>query len=301
MSKVNQYEALVATVESGTLAKAAQTLNCSPSAISKQLTALENELGVTLLERSSRKVEVTDTGHQFYKRCKEILANIRQAEEEALTHRDEEAGKIVLSLTTVLTRSPLMAAIAEFSVRYPNIRFDLNMNDSFEDLVTERIDFAFRLGKLADNRLRAIPLFDTKPIFCASPAYIERHGKPAKLVDLQSHQVGILSTLNLGSLLGKMSEGKISSPLPLDDYHMSNDINTLYTMIKNGICVGGLLDINVAEDLASGELIQLFPQKQFPGKKLYLVYAKQGVLPKKLRLFKEFIKNRLSVSALGKL
>ncbi len=254
-----------------------------------------------MLERSSRKVEVTDTGHQFYKRCKEILADIRQAEEEALTHRDEEAGKIVLSLTTVLTRSPLMAAIAEFSVRYPNIRFDLNMNDSFEDLVTERIDFAFRLGKLADNRLRAIPLFDTKPIFCASPAYIERHGKPAKLVDLQSHQVGILSTLNLGSLLGKMSEGKISSPLPLDDYHMSNDINTLYTMIKNGICVGGLLDINVAEDLASGELIQLFPQKQFPGKKLYLVYAKQGVLPKKLRLFKEFIKNRLSVSALGKL
>ncbi len=294
MSKLNEYESLIATVETGSLGRAAKQLNCSPSTISKQLSALETSLGVTLLERSNRTVEVTEAGRQFYTRCKEILAQIRDAESEVVTRRDRHEGKIALTITTPLARSPLMSLLAEFGGLHPNIRFDLQMTDELEDLVGGRLDFALRLGNLADNRLHAVPLLDVRPVFCASPDYLQLNGEPQQLSDLREHRIGLLSTVNLANALQNLSNGKAKLPKSLDIYDTTNDNNTLYAMVREGLCVGALLDINVQHELQSGELVQLFPGKRFPGKRLYLVYAKQGVLPAKLKLFKDFIKAKFS-------
>lgn len=294
MSKLNEYEAFVATVESGSLGKAARHLNCSPSTISKQLTGLESSLGVTLLDRTNRSVVVTGAGQQFYIRCKNILQQIRDAEEEALAHRNSEEGKIAITVTTPLTRSRLMPLLAEFGRAHPDIRFDLKMTDEVEDLVSSRIDFALRLGNLPDNRLRAIPLINVSPVFCAAPKYLKKNGEPNTLAELRKHRVGLLSTLNINAALDKLSEGEAKLLHSLDCYDTTNDNNTLYAMVKEGLCIGAFLDINVEQDFDDGSLVKLFPKKHFPGKRLYLVYAKQGILPTKLKLFKDFIQKSFS-------
>lgn len=290
MSHLVQYEALVASVETGSLAKAARLMNCSPSAISKQLTALETHLGVVLLERGNRSLQLTEAGQSFYLRCKVILGSIRKAEEEVRSHGDDVAGKIALTASATLTRSPLTSLLKSFSELYPKVRFDLRMTDEIDDLLNGRIDFALRLGKLADNRLRAVPLLEVRPVFCAAPSYLESFGKPRDLAQLREHRVGLLSTLNLAPATQKVTSGEIKELAPADHYDSTNDFNTLYEMTSKGLCIAGLLDINVAADLKNGTLVQLFPGKSFPAKRLYLVYARHS-LPKKLRFFKDHLKS----------
>jgi LysR family transcriptional regulator, regulator for bpeEF and oprC len=289
-----QYAAFVATVEQRSLAKAAKQLNLSPSAVSKQLSALENELGVTFLERTSRTVQITEAGRTFYARCKAILIAIRDAEEEAAATRDGMNGIIRLTVGTPFTRSALMSTLAEFSRANPDIRLHVNVTDEVEDLVKGRLDFAFRLGHLADNRLRAIPLFDVHPVFCAAPSYIKRFGKPERLADLRQHGVVLLSTLNLSAAMNRMFGQSDKGALNQKQHHFTNDVNAMYGMIAEGLCVGAMLDCSVRTEFESGKLIHLFPEKMFPGKRLSLVYAKQGSLPMKLSAFKDFVKQRMA-------
>lgn len=286
MSSIAQYEALVATVETGSLAKAAQALNLTPSAVSKQLTALEQELGVVLLERRSRTLTLTESGEVFYRRCLEILAKIDSAEREAQATRDELSGDIRITMSPSLIHSPLPALLQSFSELYPEVRFQLRVNDAIEDLVTGRIDFALRIGKLADNRLVAIPLVELKPVFCASPSYIRRQGQPRTFEDLHQHHVMLPSMLNL-SVLNRSLFGRGKA---LENVHTADDINMVLACTLSGLNISVLLEAMVSREVESGNLVRLFPDESISGKKLYLVHAKQGVLPKRLRLFKQFIK-----------
>jgi DNA-binding transcriptional LysR family regulator len=295
MSKLMQYAAFVATVEHGTLAKAARQLNLSPSAISKQLTGLEQTLRVTLLDRSNRTLQPTDAGRAFHQRCKAILAEIRTAEAEALASRDALAGRIRLTLPVHLSRSSVPMLIAEFATLHPRLRFDLHMTDEVEDLIETGRDFAFRVGKLKDTRLRAVRLFEARPVFCAAPAYLERCGRPQRLADLQEHPRMLLSTLNLSAATQRLFGGKQRVPLDTEQHHSTNDVNTLYQMVSSGLCIGALLDHMVSADIAAGRLVNLFPELELPGKPLYLQYARRGELPQRLQLFKDFIKLRLAV------
>lgn len=290
MSSISQYKAFVATVENRSLTRAAKSLNLSPSAVSKQISVLEASVGVALLERTNRLIKVTESGSVFYRRCKDILADIRLAEEEVQTHRDKISGKIKLTVSTSLANTKFIDLLTDFSQQHPDIRFDLNMTDEIEDLVTEQIDFAFRLGKLADNRLRAIPLFEVRPVFCASPDYIKRFGMPNQLADLAQHHITLLSTLNLSIVLNAMFNKK-TTQIGMKDYHSTNDVNTIFQMVKKGLSIGALLNVSVEDELNQKKLIDLFPEKTLPGKRLYLVHAKQGALPKKLQLFKEYSKS----------
>ena len=297
MSTYIQHQAFVTVVELQSLAKAARHLSLSPSAISKQLSALESDLGVTLLERTNRTVQVTAAGRAFYERCKSILAAVDAARREIVEAHSGLAGKIRLTAPAVLTHSSLFPALTEFTREHPEIRLDLHMSDEVEDLIAGRFDFALRLGTLRDNRLRAVGLLETHPVFCASPAYIEHHGRPERLADLQRHSMVLLSTLNLAHAMNRMFNRKGRRAPNLEHFHSTNDINTVHRMVLDGLAIGTLLDCSVHRDLAAGRLIHLFAERQFPGKRLYLVYAKRGTLPKRLALFKDFIKARLRHSS----
>ena len=292
MPSLAQYDAFVAVAELRSLARAARQLGLSPSAISKQLSALERELKATLIERSHRSLQLTEVGQALHTRARSFLADIQAAESEVVRTRDALSGQIRLTVATPLARSVLIPALSQFAARYPDTRFDIAVTDRVEDLVAQRRDFGFRLGQLADTRLLAMPLLVAHPVFCAAPAYLANHGKPLRFSELRNHRLAVLTTLNLSAAVNRLFARKRRVAINLDGLHTCDDVNTLHAMVNSGLCIGALLDCTIQRELASGNLVRLFPEHTFPGKRLYLVY-KRGTRAKRLLVFKEFMRSAL--------
>ena len=248
MSKFDEYQAFVAIVDAGSLSKAAQTLHLSPSAISKKLSLLEDSLGIQLIERSTRAMAVTDLGKVFYRECKAILSSISEMESRLVDTKEEPRGKLTLSCPRVLLQPFFLRMINEFTEQYPAIKVDLSVSNEIEDLVEGRIDFAFRVGQLKDSRLKAIHLKDTRPVFCASPGYLEKYGKPKHLLALEKHKMIVPTYLNLSERMRQLFPGlSLSSQgqLDLESVHTTDDVYALLQMVLGNGGISMMLDLMV--------------------------------------------------------
>jgi len=143
MSKFTHYRVFVAIVETGSIIQASLKLNYSAPAVSKQLTKLEHSLQVQLFHRSHKKLEITEAGKRLYPKCKSILSSISQAEDELLAEHEAVSGTITITLSKALCSSRIFSVLSAFTVKYPQIQFDIRFSDHLEDLHNENIDFAF--------------------------------------------------------------------------------------------------------------------------------------------------------------
>lgn len=292
MAKFDEYQAFITVVEQGSLSKAASTLHLSPSAMSKKLALLEDSLGVQLIDRSTRAIAVTDLGKLFYKDCKSILSLVQQSEAKLLDKKEEPMGKLALSCPRVLMQPSFFSLLSQFSQQYPAIKFDVSVSNDIEDLVAGKIDFSFRIGQLKDSRLSAIPLLETRPVFCASPAYLERCGTPTNLNDLQQHNGIIPTYLNLSDRMRQLFPGQGS--LDLESFDTTDDVYALLQWVREGGGISMLLDLMVSKSIAEGSLIHLFPMIPFPAQQVVLLFHKKQFQPRKMVLFKEYVKNAFS-------
>lgn len=284
---LTEYEAFVAIVEEANLSGAAKRLNLTKSAISKQLSKLEARLGIGLIDRTTHTLVVTPPGQQFYPQCKEVLQSIQSHEKNLKNTLDTPEGKLRISFSQVLLQSPLVATLAKFHQRYPSIVCDMRVDDSFEDLMAEQIDFAFRLSHQENSRLVARPLAEANLIFCASPNYLEQHGKPKSLASLIKHQV-IIPNYN------RYTEPKAIRELMLahidrNKLHSSNNVTALIQAALEGMGIIVILDITVKKHLDEGRLVNLFPTQVLLKRTLHLVYPRQNYPVKRLDVFKRFI------------
>ncbi len=290
MGKLDEYQAFVTIVELNSLSKAAKALHLSPSAISKKLTQLEDSLSVTLLERSTRSLAVTDIGQSFYRDCKSILASVTEAEERLNDHKKHVIGKLTLSCPRVLLQPQFFRMLNEFKQQHPDIKFNVSVSNEIEDLVDGQIDFAFRIAPLKDSRLTAIPFSETRPIFCASPEYIKKHRKPENLLDLKNHSVIIPTYLNLSDRIRQLFPNQGGS-LDLELLDTTDDVYALYQWVKQGGGISMMLDMMINEDIKNGGLEPLFPELSFPTQKAQLLFNKTRYQPKKMILFREFVRS----------
>ncbi len=291
MGKFSQYSTFVTVVEAGSLSAAAKLLNVSPSAISKQLNALETSTKVQLFNRSHRNVKVTEPGLRFYDQCKSILRAVSLAEDELLEEQDAVTGRLGLTISKSLIRSPLFELLAKCSKEYPEILFDIRLSDQVEDLHETELDFAFRLGRLEDNsRLYAIPLMEVRLTTCASKTYIDQYGRPDSFSDLSKHRLMVMAPETL-SVEMKQFLKKENVRFGTKQHHATNDIEAVYQAVKSGMAIGMMLDVSIHDEIQNGEFISLLPDKKMPSKKLYLIHKKSGKFLQKQRVFKEFIRN----------
>ena len=293
MGKLDEYLAFVTIVELRSLSKAAQALHLSPSAISKKLTQLEDSLSVTLLERSTRSLSVTDIGQSFYRDCKSILTSVTEAEARLGDNQKRVMGKLTLSCPRVLLQPPFFRMLNQFKQQYPDIKFNVSVSNKIEDLIDGQIDFAFRIAPLKDSRLTAIPFLDTRPVFCASPEYIEKYGNPENLLDLKNHTVIIPTYLNLSDRIRQLFPNQGGS-LDLELLDTTDDVYALYQWVKQGGGISMMLDMMINNDIKNGELVPLFPELPFPIQKAQLLFNKTRYQPKKMVLFREFIRSYVS-------
>jgi len=193
MDKLEDLHAFVAVVETGSFTAAALRLGADKSALSRRVAALEARLGVQLLRRTTRSLNLTETGRSFYERATRILADLEEAESAVMQEHGELRGRLRVALPLSFGILHMCTPIDRFSRSHPGVHFDLDLSDRSVDLLQEGIDVAVRIGRLQDSTLIARRLFTSRVAICASPEYLERHGTPQTPFDLAEHDCLVYS------------------------------------------------------------------------------------------------------------
>ena len=187
MDLIQNFKIYVSVVEAGGFATAANLLQIQPSAVTKAVKALEDRLGVRLLNRTTRQVSLTAEGKIFYERCVTILKDIDRACDSIRAVPRKPRGRLRVDLPVMLATSVIIPSLPEFQERYPDIELAIGVTDRVEHIVRGGIDCALRVGELPDSSLIAKRLGTARMITCASAAYLEKYGEPRTLEDLENN------------------------------------------------------------------------------------------------------------------
>ena len=268
-------------VQAGSISRAAVQLGVDKSVISRQLARLEADLGTKLIQRTTRRMAVTEIGALLLNEARRIDQALTNIEHLAEQYRGHVRGKLRVSCSFASRRLMVPLVIA-FSARYPEVDVSLQMDDRLVDLIAEQVDVAIRASHLPDSTLIARKLADSPRVLVASPDYIARHGAPASPAELASHACLVYAVGNRARddwrFVGPDGEQVIHVPSRIQ----MNDGGSLVDAACAGVGIMLIDRLLVEEELAQGRLIALLPQFTLPlGPPIYAVYpARDGLAPK---------------------
>lgn len=288
MDRLRSMEVFIAVVDAGSFTAAADAFAISPVMVGKHIRELEERLGVRLLARTTRRQKLTEAGHAYAERCRQILADIQAAETKAEAMRSSPRGTLRISAPVSFGSQCLAPAMTEYLALYPEVNLDLNLNDRVVDLVEEGYDAAVRIGDLADSSLIARPLMQYRMVLCASPAYLKRAGRPKTPADLWSHQCLDFAPLNRRvrwNLDGTESE------FPASRFRSNNgQALRMAALMGHGILLQS--EVLLGADIVAGKLVPLLEDYLPAPKPVSLVYPRDQLPAKKMTTFIEFMIGR---------
>ncbi|MBZ5763793.1 LysR family transcriptional regulator [Rhizobium sp. VS19-DR104.2] len=293
MDGLSGLMAFVRTADLGSFVAAGRVLGLSPSAVGKAVTKLESQLGIRLLQRSTRSLRLTEEGRAFHERCRGILDDLDDAQETLLQTRGTPRGRVRVS-APIVAYHLLLPVLSEFLQLYPEIELDLDFNDRIVDLIDEGVDVAIRSGQMPDSRIMMRALRPFRLLLCASPAYLEREGTPTCPRDLSSH-VGIGFRFPNS---GKVQEWPLVLPADEPEVRIRhiltcNNMEALRGAVLRGLGIGCMPDFLAAASLKTGELVPLLVDHlDLPGQ-FNLIWPSSRHLSPKVRVFVDFISARL--------
>jgi DNA-binding transcriptional LysR family regulator len=188
VDKLAAMKTFVRIVEAGSLTGAADLLDTSLPTVVRTLAALERDLGVSLLRRTTRSIHLTDEGAQYLERCRSILVAVEEAEETLSSAGSEMQGKLTVSASVLFGRRYVAAILNRFLQRHPGVTADLLLLDRLVNLVEEGVDVAVRIGRLQDSSMVAVPVGRMRRVVCASEQYLRRYGMPQVPNDIRKHR-----------------------------------------------------------------------------------------------------------------
>jgi len=282
----------VAVVECGSFSLAAEKLGVTKSAISKRVTQLEDELGIRLLNRTTRKLSLTEAGKRYYDHVSQALALAQQGMDAVTELQGEPKGK--LKITAPMSFGVLYIApmIAEFLGQFPKVTIDLQLEDQMVDLIEGEFDLAIRIGNLPISNLVAKRLVNCKSVLCASPEYIKRNGSPKKPSDLIDHNCLVYSYFRGGSEWTFEQQHNEFKVIPKGNFIVNNSEAIRRALIE-GLGVGQLPTFLVSKDILSGKLQPIMTPYSLPEHAIYAVFPERKHLPHKVRAFMEFVADKL--------
>ncbi|VVD77503.1 LysR substrate-binding domain-containing protein [Pandoraea commovens] len=273
MDRIRDIEAFVAVVETGTFSAAADRLGVSSVMIGKHIAALETKLNARLLNRTTRKQNLTDAGTTFLQHAREILRQAALAQQSIERFQTLPQGRIRVSAPHTLGATVIAPLLARYSREHRGVHVELVLNNERVDLIEDRFDLAVRIGPLADSRLIARPIQPYQMVICGSPEYLRQSGVPRTLVDLATHRC--LGHLALRSRFRWHVDGE-EIMWPDTATFTSNDGHALRSAALEG---AGLLlqpEVLVAQDIAQGRLVQVLGDVLPPPRPAHLVYLEDG-------------------------
>ena len=292
MDKFESIRAFTQVVHSGGFAAAAREMGLSRSQVNKLVIALENELGVQLLHRSTRVVMPTETGLVFHERCVDILASLEEARRSVTQLQAEPRGRLRINAPMTFGTMYLAPALADFLVQYPDLQVQLTLNDRFIDPIEEGFDVTVRIAKPPDSASLIVhPLTIVQRVLCAAPSYLEIHGSPSNLSELQQRsclRYGQLAVDDQWTLIGPEGEQTFSVKGAL----CSNNGEVLRDAAVRGLGITLLPLFIVEQALQQGTLQQVLPDYHPLELTILVIYPVNRHLSTKVRLLVEFLQER---------
>jgi DNA-binding transcriptional LysR family regulator len=275
--QVAQYESI---------SRAARALGMPISTVSRRLSVLEAQLGVTLLRRTTRRVSLTAQGREYFNECQEPLSLLQEAERVLTQAQKTPEGLLRITVPVVLSDESFLQFLSGFLRAHPQVRIDLHITNTFLDLIAENVDVAVRFGDLPDSSVVAKRLGQNVRYVVATPEYLKGRERPADPTDLARHECVMLNAKN-NETHWELVSGRRKARVHVSGPISSRDLHTVSTFVLRGHGIGILPSIYCEEHIARGRLVRLLPKWASPPISVFAVYPSRRFLPLRLSAFLE--------------
>lgn len=289
MDRLDELGVFVRIVEEGSLVRAASRLRRSPPAVTRALAALEDRLGVRLVDRTTRRLAPTEAGRALYDKARTLVADYEAATAGA---RDAPVrGLLRVTAPVQFGRRHIAPVVSRFLDAHDGVEVELLLNDRNIDLIEEGIDVALRIGQLADSALTVRPVGHVRRLWVASPAYLKRRGTPRAPDELAKHEAVLGASR--GTIDWVFAGTRRGAPMHMTGRLRVDDVETRLRAARDGRGIAQLLSYQVAEDLAAGRLVRLLQAWELPPLPVHLVTKGRAHRAPKIEAFLEFAAKRL--------
>lgn len=292
MLDVSALITFAAVIDAGSFSAAAQRLDQTPSGVSRAISRLESQLGMTLITRTTRRLDLTEEGQWLLARTRAILADLQDTEEQLAARLLQPSGWVRVNAATPVLDHLIAPLAADFMDAYPLVRLELASGETVIDLIEERADLAIRIGPLADSTLNARRLGNSRLRLLASPAYLARHGVPDSIDALAGHRLlGFTApaSLNIWPLPQQGGDG-----LPVQAVIAASSGETLRHLALANAGIACLAEFLTRDDLSAGRLVPVLESATLPWTQpVWAVFYKQGVLPARVAALLNFLAEKL--------
>lgn len=284
----------IQVADSGSFSEAGRRMAISQPSVSRQIGALEEVLGVRLLQRTTRRLSLTEAGEIYYQQCRKIQRDIIEAGNSISEFKESASGLLKIGAPIGWTEITIAPYLSEFLEAYPDIELDIQSTDDIQDVVEEKLDLVLRVGALNDSSYVARPLGKAELVLCASGQYFEKHGKPEAPDDLTKHNCIMFDHNNQWTFISGKAEQVVQVSGKVNTHMVSVMISM--AMQHMGIM---LLPVQLIRDqLASGDLLEIFPDytinyTQLLNIEVFFLYSNRKYLPAKVKAFIDFFRDKI--------
>ena len=285
-----------AVVELGSFSEASRKLGITKSAVSKRISTLEVHLGTKLIQRTTRKLSLTEAGEQYYSYIHKAEFLVNEAEDAIGSLQGTPRGQLKVSIPTVFGQLHVAPLLGEFLLRFPDIKLNLSMDDNVVDLIKDGLDMVLRIGALSDSSLVARKLSSCRSVLCGSPRYFENYGEPKILNDLKQHNCLYYSYFRSGLEWAFDGPNGLERIKPEGNIQVNNSSVLKQLMLNDvGICQMPLFIVE--QELAAGALVTTLEQYRLPEHGIYAVYPQRTFIPAKLKAFLDYLEEKLALKS----
>ncbi len=290
---IDEREVFLAVVNAGGFTAAAQKLNTTPAAVSRRIKALEQRLGIRLLQRTTRKVRLTSAGESYHANLQRLMHELHCVEDELSEATGKLSGALKIAAPVSFGQRRLSRTVAEFARAHPAIAITLDLDDKQSDLINEGIDVAVRISHLLDSSLIARPIAPIPKYICASPDYIAGMGEPRTIHDLLKHRCLHYSVISEREEW-KFNTSKGEQSLSIKPVYCSNNGDVLAEMACEGLGLTILPSFLVEDQLAAGRLVRVLKNTKMTPLTLSVVYPSRQHISARLKVLVDYLIDELN-------
>ena len=290
---LGSIEVFVSVADSGSFSESARRLGLSQPSVSRHVTALEEYLGIRLLQRTTRRLSLTEAGQIYYTKARQIQKDVIEASQSISGFKETPSGLLKIGAPYNFTETKITPYLAEFLKTYPDIKLDIECNDKLQDIVEDQLDLVIRIGELTDSSYIATTFGKVRMVMCASPTYLEQHGIPKTTSDLQNHNFILYENFNQLLLTDDSGTQQVS----IAGTFKSNIDTVMLSAALQHIGITVLPDMFINDLIKKGQLVDIMPAvevevKNLPINRVFALYSNRKHLPAKVRAFLDFFKSR---------
>ncbi|AZP71987.1 LysR family transcriptional regulator [Pseudomonas poae] len=295
MDKLSNMAVYVKVVEMGSFTAVANHLDSTVGNVSRAVSALEKNLDARLLQRSTRRLSVTDAGRRYYERCKSILSDLENAEAEASDALLAPRGRLRVHCVPGLARQLVTRAVLDYRRAFPEVTVDLLLSQRMPNLLEDQLDVSILIARaLPDSAYISQKIGVSHCVLVAAPEYLAQHAPPQEPDDLSDHQCLLLGTVDYArdEWQLKSTKGDVTF-VPTGPSFSVNDMDAMAVAIKEGAGIGLLAGFSAVDDLRSGKLVRVLPEYHTYERNVYAVYTSRQFVDAKITRFIEALKERV--------